>query len=107
MKILNAMDANWINTPEGQEFERDYLNPNFITPLNNLGFEIKGFQSIGNDEDYSSCHIMVFEALDSFHMDTPEWDNMVEICTQDDDDQPHGQFRFYHGTLWVFIPYCL
>lgn len=106
LKTLGRLDKN-----VDLEFSRDYLNPLYIDPLKKLGYEFKGYKTICDDlqSPGMSCHILFFmEVEHGLHIAPDEkYEKMVEICTQDDDNQPHATYRLYMGSLFIMIPYFI
>ena len=83
----------------------------FIRPLENLGFTFDKYGHIGDDEDCKGTHILKFTEIKKpqyapIDQRKGDWEAMVRVCTQDDDSQPEATFRYYAGTLWVYIPYA-
>lgn len=92
-----------------QEFETDYLHPLWIDPLKEFGFEFIGLKSLRDNETNMGCHILFFQhALDRTELfSKKDYDQIVKICTQDDDGQPHATYRLYMGDLYVMIPFYI
>jgi hypothetical protein len=94
-----------------KELEETYLNPTFIKPLKDLGYSFLKYGHVGDDE--MGTHILVFQDEITQGPISPErekihkenFHKMVKICTQDDDSQPHATYRYYMGTLFLYIPY--
>jgi hypothetical protein len=85
----------------------EVLVNDFIKPLENLGFTFDKYGHVGDDEDCKGTHILKFTEHQKPAIDTRQgdWGAMIQTCTQDDDSQPQATFRYYAGTLWLYIPY--
>jgi hypothetical protein len=88
-----------------------WLDQVYAQDLAKLGFEIKRYSHVWDKEDEEGCHIVKFIEITqggpSIMDESREADykKLQEICTQDDDGQPHATYRLHNGTLWLFIPY--
>jgi hypothetical protein len=90
----------------------EWLKEVYVNDLNRLGFQMRKYAHVWDKDDEEGCHILkleeVYEAGQKSitHDDRiVEYEAMQNICTQDDDGQPHATYRLHNGTLWLFIPY--
>jgi len=80
----------------------DYINPLFADPLRKLGFKLEAVGSLTTKDLGTQTHVLIFEQQGELTDNVLE--KIKEICTIDDDSQPHATYRMYFGTLFVFIP---
>lgn len=83
----------------------EYFQDEFIKPLERLGFNFLGIGGIHRDTEIGA-HVLFFEHDSDIDFSD---EDLQRICIKDDD--PTGglfssyHFRYYFGTLWVFVPY--
>ena len=76
----------------------EWLKESFVDGIEEHGFKyVEYAHSSLND---AGVHILRFEGDSSYISD-----ELKEILTQDDDNQPQATYQIYFGTLMVFIPY--
>jgi hypothetical protein len=106
MEKLHCTPETILNNPQ----VLSWLEEDFISPLKEVGFEFKGYAHVYDGEE-GGTHILKFKEtqVGSIIGNSRQADHitMVKICTQDDDSQPSATYRYYLGTLWLYIPYTI
>lgn len=93
------------NFPDSLQDEYEtYLKENFITPIEDLGFEFIGYGHMGSDEKYAATHILQFSQTVGY-LDNSQIKAKLQELMTNDDNQPMSIFQRYFTTLWVYIPY--
>ena len=76
----------------------EWLKESFVDEIEKHGFEYKEYGHSALKD--AGVHILRFEGESSYISD-----ELKEILTQDDDNQPRATYQIYFGTLMLFIPY--
>ena len=111
MNAKFATPEELLQTPENKELYNEFLMPNYLEPLKELGFNLEKYGHVGDEN--MGTHILVLSDETGLTPLTPPseqewkstWEQMVQIATQNDDGQPHSTFRYHLGTLFIYIPY--
>lgn len=68
-------------------------------PFLDMGFTLEAYNSVLN-ADYGT-HILILQAPENYSLPYEGLDKYMI----DDDGQPFSTYRYYEGTLWLFIPF--